>query len=129
MDNRLYARVPVQPQCRAEFQLAHQSFSNLPVVNLGVEGCCLQVPAGLAQHLRNNLSVDGLELIHPSLPRTPLKGRLAWIERSGDPDTGLTAAGLRFMAAPGGFTSRVAAFVREWGEYDRRASGLDGMPA
>ena len=129
MDHRLYARVPVEPQCRAELHLAHQTFSNVPVVNLGVEGCCLQVPTGLAQHLRNNLSVDDLELIHPSLPKTPIQGQLAWIERNGDPDSGLIAAGIRFMAAPGGFTSQVAAFVREWGKYDDLASGLDGMPA
>jgi len=45
------------------------------------------------------------------------------------PHTGLIAAGIRFMAAPGGFTSQVAAFVREWGKYDGLGDRLDGMPA
>ena len=121
--------LPVELRCRAQFQLQHQAFSNIPVINLRVEGCCLQMPASLASGLGDALSLENLELLHPSLPRTALKAKLAWIQGQGDPETGLVAAGIRFLAAPASFTGEVAAFVRSWAEYERLRSDLDGMPA
>jgi len=125
MDHRLYARVPVEPQGRAELHFKQQAFRDVPVVNVGVEGCCLRLSDQLAQYLKNNLSIDHLELIHPSLPQAPVKGTLAWIRGGG----GQAAAGIRFTGAPGGFTGQVAAFVRDWAKYDRLTSGLDNLPA
>jgi hypothetical protein len=129
MDNRLYQRIPVEPQCRAELQFQQESFRNLAVINLGVEGCCLQVPSGLASGLSRESSMEKLELIHPSLPRASIKAKVAWIKPQGDPETGLVTAGIRFLAAPGGFTGDLAAFVRDWERYERLNTGLDGMPA
>jgi hypothetical protein len=129
MDNRLQVRIPVEPQCKARIRFEKQSFRNIPVSNLGISGCCIHVPAQLANGLLDQAALDGLVLIHPSLPSATVKAKVAWVQRRQDPVTGLVAAGVRFMAAPGNFTDDLATFVRTWARYAREDSGFSGMPA
>jgi hypothetical protein len=129
MDNRQQIRVPVEPQCKARIRFEKQAFRDIPVSNLGTSGCCIHVPVQLANGLLDKAALDGLVLVHPSLPGAMVKAKVAWVQRRQDPVTGLVAAGVRFMAAPGNFTDDLTAFVRNWGRYQRLDSGFDGMPA
>jgi hypothetical protein len=125
----LQVRVAVEPQCKARVRFDEQTFFILPVANLGTEGCCVRVPTQLVPGLREKLPLEGLELVHPSLPHTSVKAKVVWTQGQGDPATGLVPAGVRFTGAPAGFTRDLSAFVQACTQYDHLTSDLDGLPS
>jgi hypothetical protein len=129
MEGRSNPRIPVGPQCRARLRLEQGPLYNLPVVNLGTGGCCLDVPAPLASALLGRAFVGDLELVHPSLPARPLKGQIAWVHSVKQAGGDTMAIGVEFTEAPGGFARDLAGLVARWAEYERRNPGFDGMPA
>ena len=87
MDKRLHSRVAVETQCKARFQLGGQTYNNITVRNLGADGCCIQMPAKYVTGLQERSTLDGWELIHPSLPKGTIKARVVWIHGQDQPRT------------------------------------------
>jgi len=129
MDNRLNPRVPVEPQCRARLRLDTGPLLDLPVVNLGTGGCCLDVPTPLAAALLGRLSVGDLELVHPGVPPGTLRGRIAWAHDRKAAGRHSMGVGIQFTATPPGFRQDLAGLVEKGAEYERRNPPFGGMPA
>jgi kynurenine formamidase len=111
MDKRLHSRTTVEPQCKARFQLGGKSYNDITVANLGAEGCCIQVPAQSAASLRDQATLDGWELIHPSLPQGSIKARVVW-SHGQEPQARFMETGIQFVDAPIGYTSDLERFVK-----------------
>jgi hypothetical protein len=110
MDKRLHSRVEVESQCKARFQLGGQTYNNITVRNLGADGCCIQVPSKSAMGFKERSTLDGWELIHPSLPKGNIKARVVWCQGQA-PRTDYIETGVQFMDAPSGYTKDLDRYV------------------
>lgn len=126
MDKRLHSRVSVEPQCKARFQLGNKSYNNITVSNMGSDGCCLQIPTQSIEGLSEKSLLDGLELIHPGLPKGSVKGKVAWVHGEDKTRPGYLETGVQFMDASSDYTKSLANFVTNVGRT--RFSAPDGMP-
>jgi len=111
MENRHHSRVSVDPQCRAQFQLRGEPYRNIPVSDLGSDGCRIQIPIQSIGGLSDESLLDRLELIHPALPSAPVKAKVVWVHGEDRPKTGFIASGIQFLDAPAGFTRKIAEYV------------------
>lgn len=129
MENRLDIRVPVEPQCRARVRMIQGTVCEIPVRNLSAGGCCLEWSTDQANGLASATLMEGLELVHPSLPGERLKARVTWVgSGSAGPDAPVPM-GLKFVQPPTWFSKEVIRFVRNWEKYEHLNQGFDGMPA
>lgn len=97
MDKRLHSRISVEPQCKARFQLGGQSFNNIVVANLGSDGCCIKIPNEAARNLSDRDTLEGWELIHPSLPKGSIQAKVVWCGGQDKPRTDYFETGIQFM--------------------------------
>lgn len=132
MGQRLFARLSYLPQCEATFLLGGQAFAQVPVLNLGANGCCVRLPALAAPLLEPKARLDRWTLVHPLLPTGPIKANVMWSRLEEEQGGGLRA-GVRFQDAPIGYTRRLDEFVTRLAGVeplsDPLAGDLDGMPA
>ena len=111
MENRHHSRVSVEPQCRVQFQLRGEAYRNIPVADLGADGCRIQIPIHSVGGLSEESLLERFELIHPALPSAPVKAKVVWVHGEDLPKTGFIASGVRFMDAPDAYTRRLAEYV------------------
>ena len=111
MENRHHARVSVEPQCRAQFLLRGATYRNIPVADLGSDGCRIQVPIQSIGEYSDVSLLERLELIHPALPRGPVKAKVVWVHGQDIPKAGFIESGVQFMDAPAGYTRKLAEYV------------------
>ncbi len=111
MDKRLHSRISVESQCKARFQLGGQSYNNITVSNLGADGCCIQVPSQSVSGLQEKSTLDGWELIHPSLPKGTIKAKVVWCHGQDKPRTEYVETGIQFMDVPSGYTKDLDKYV------------------
>lgn len=126
MEKRLHSRVSVESQCKARFQLGNNSYENITVSNMGSDGCCLQIPTQSAGALNEKSTLEGLELIHPGLPKGSVTGKIAWVHGEDKTRPGYLETGVQFMDISSNYTKGLANFVT-----NVRRSQLsipDGMP-
>jgi c-di-GMP-binding flagellar brake protein YcgR len=110
MDKRQHSRIGVENQCKARFQLGGQQYNNITVRNLGADGCCIQVPAKSVSGLQEQTSLDGWELVHPSLPKGSIKARVVWCHGR-EPKAEYIETGVQFLDAPAGYTRDLDKYV------------------
>lgn len=110
MDKRLHSRIAVETQCKARFQLGRQSYNNITVSNLGADGCCIQVPSQSISGLSDKSTLDGWELIHPSLPKGTIKAKVVWCHGE-KPRAEFIETGIQFMDVPSGYTRDLDKYV------------------
>jgi hypothetical protein len=111
MDHRLHARVSVEPQCKARFRLGGQSYSDITVANLGQDGCCIRVPGTANAALDVKPMLDGLELVHPALPKGPVKARVVWTRSHARDRAGYVESGVAFLDPPPGYATALSKYV------------------
>jgi PilZ domain len=111
VENRHHSRVSVDPQCRVQFQLRGEPYRNIPVSDLGADGCRVQIPIQSIGGLSDESPLERFELLHPALPSAPIKAKVVWVHAEGHPKTGFIASGVQFMDAPAGYTRKLAEFV------------------
>lgn len=111
MDKRMHSRIAVESQCKARFQLGGQSYNNITVANLGADGCCIQVPSQSAGALNDRSTLEGWELIHPSLPKGTIKAKVVWCHGQDKPRTEFIETGIQFMDVPSGYTHDLDKYV------------------
>jgi hypothetical protein len=111
MDKRLHSRVSVESQCKARFQLAGQSYNNITVSNLGADGCCIQVPSQSVSGLSDRSTLEGWELIHPSLPKGTIKAKVVWCHDQKMPRAEYIETGIQFMDVPSGYSKDLDKYV------------------
>ncbi len=111
MEHRFYSRVPAEPRCRAQFQLGAQTYSDIPVANLGADGCCLRIPSQSVGGLSDKAFLDGWELIHPGLPKGSIKAKVAWVQGQDRARSGFIETGVQFLDAPEDYRRKLAYYV------------------
>jgi hypothetical protein len=108
MDNRIYPRVSVEPRCKARFQLGGETYNNIPVTNLGPDGCCIHGPSQTLGDLSDKSLLEAWEFIHPSLPKGLINAEVVWVKRNGGPQV---EAGVQFLGAQRGYTRHLVNYV------------------
>jgi len=111
MDKRLHSRIAVENQCKARFQLGGQSYNNITVSNLGSDGCCCQIPAEAVAELSSKSTLDGWELIHPSLPKEAIKAKVVWSHSQDRTKANFIETGVQFMDASASYTRDLDKYV------------------
>ena len=111
MEHRFYSRVPAEPWCRAQFHLGGQAYSDIPVANLGADGCCLRILSQSAGRLCDKALLDGWELIHPGLPKGSIKAKVAWVQGQDRARSGFIETGVQFLDAPEDYRRKLAYYV------------------
>ena len=114
MDLRKHSRIAVETDCKAQFHLEGQSYSNIAVANLGAEGCCIRVPASAASTFKNRMLLEGMELIHPDLPKEAIKGRVVWLRTekgAGKDSKDFVETGIQFTGASKNYGAQVDRYV------------------
>ena len=116
MDKRLHSRVAVESQCKARFRLAGQTYNDITVANLGADGCCIQMPAKSAEGITNRATLDGLELIHPGLPKGTIKAKVVWSQGRDRARADYVETGVQFTEVPTGYTRDLDRYLNTLGK-------------
>jgi len=111
MDHRQHPRVPVNPPARARFQLEDQVHHGIPIVNIGMRGCCINTPRPLADLLVDHPVLKVWQLKGPGLPTKSVKARVIWVGQDGGPSGSDFRAGIQFQDSPMGFSSLIFRYV------------------
>jgi hypothetical protein len=69
----------------------------LDVSNLGVDGCCVEIPIGHPMTRVRHRQQINLELIQPWLPSTTLPGEVCWLKEAHTWGKASVRAGIRFL--------------------------------
>jgi c-di-GMP-binding flagellar brake protein YcgR len=107
--------------------MGDQSCFNVPVNNLGSEGCCLRLASGLFNRLREKPVLESLELIHPSLPKGKVRARVVWVRPDREAGAGMLETGVQFLEIPPAFSNAVFRFVRNWAAPSTRKPEASGQ--
>lgn len=100
MDKRTSYRTPQSLDYSSQLLLGGHIYSDLPVTNLSLGGCCLKLPAALAPHLRDYTLVEELRLSRPYSGPYPVKARIAWHARPWLGGNRWVKVGLQFLETP-----------------------------
>ena len=111
MEHRLYSRVPAEPRCRAQFQLGGRTYRNIPVANLGPDGCCLRIPTHAFVGVGDKALLEGWKLIQPGLPKRSIKAKVAWVRGQDRSRSGYVETGVQFLDAPVDYRKKLAYYV------------------
>ena len=95
MEKRKYFRTSLKRDYTAQFRLDGQTHDRIKVSNIGIQGCCLQLPAASSQRLSEKPVLGNFVLFHDAR-KFALKGRIVWHDRRGE---GMTA-GMAFLDVP-----------------------------
>jgi len=95
MQKRSSNRLPASLDFSSQLLVDGRSYSGAPVVNLGLNGCCVRLPLTSAPHLKDDALVYLLLQSRQVSGPYAMKARLAW---HSDPGPGKwIRAGLEFM--------------------------------
>jgi hypothetical protein len=117
MEKRSACRTWMSLDFSTRMVLGGETFTGVPVANLGPRGCCVRLPATAAPHLVRHAPIDGMELSGSAAGPFPLQARIAWHDAPRFGGGRWINAGVEFLEAPAGFT-------QEW--RDRVAGTLAG---
>jgi len=122
MELRKHDRITAEAKCTATFQCAGQTYHDIPVSNLGADGCCFEIPSKAANGLKSLSKLDGLELCHPGLPRQAVQGKVVWVHSKKGAEKDFVETGIQFCAAPAGYAAEVDRYVAALMHFKPRTS-------
>ena len=111
MDLRKHDRITAEPQCKANFCFGGQTYKDIPVSNLGANGCCFEIPSKSASGLKNLALLEGVELCHPGLPRQSVTAKVVWVHSKKGAEKDYLQTGIQFCAIPEGYAQEVDRYV------------------
>jgi c-di-GMP-binding flagellar brake protein YcgR len=98
IERRRFVRVNVNESHTARLQIGEKTFSSLIVTNLSAGGCCVRVPASLADELDKGTLIHMLYLVHPRIPSVPLQASVNWLlGKQPGRSEGFVLVGLEFI--------------------------------
>jgi hypothetical protein len=100
MEKRLSDRTPLSQDYDGQVYLGGRTFAHVAVTDLGIHGCCLRLPAGAAEHLRDHALLEDLQLARPHSGPYVLKARIAWHARPWFGGSRWVRAGVQFLETP-----------------------------
>jgi hypothetical protein len=124
------ARVFVKRECSARFQFGGQSYDNVPVLNLGPDGCRIEVPLAFVGGMVDDSRLEGLELISQALSMGSTGAKVIWVDSAETTQSGLVQAELQFTDAPSAYRVNVINYVNTMAKAKPQcvAHDLIGMP-
>ena len=130
MSNTSKTRVFVKRECSARFQFGGQSYDNVPVLNLGPDGCRIQVPLAFVGGMVNDSQLEGLELISQALSMGSTGAKVIRVDSAETAQSGLVQAELQFTDAPAAYRVNVLNYVNTMAQAKPHcvAHDLIGMP-
>jgi len=100
-ERRDQRRVPLDAGYTVSFRIQDTAFEGLPTPNLSGGGLCVMVPANRARHFQKGVLLQDLVLQHPSLPKQPLRGEVAYTMGGGHLDAlRFIGVGVKFVDPP-----------------------------
>jgi len=123
-------RVFVRRECKARFSFGGQTYDNIPVLKLGMDGCCIQVPRAFAGGMVEHSFLEHLELISPTLATDAIGARVIRVHSETAPSSACLEAEILFMDAPAGYRKNVLRYVTTMAKAKPQcvAHALTGMP-
>ncbi len=123
-------RVFVKRECSARFQFGGKSYDNVPVLNLGPDGCRIQVPRAFVGSLVEHSQLEGLELISQALSMGATGAKVIQVHSNESGKPGTIEAELQFLDAPAGTRVNVINYVNTMAKAKPHcvAHDLVGMP-
>lgn len=114
-ERRDQRRVPLDAGYTVSFRVQDTAFEGLPTPNLSGGGLCVMVPADRARHFQKGVAVQDLVLQHPSLPKAPLRGEVAYTMGGGHLDAlRFIGVGVKFVDPPSDVLEALNAFVADY---------------
>lgn len=111
-ERRDQRRVPLDASYTVSFHVQDTAFEGLPTPNLSGGGLCLMVPADRARHFQKGVLLEEVVLNHPSLPKTPLRGEVAYTMGGGHLNAlRFIGVGVKFVDPPPPVLEALNAFV------------------
>jgi hypothetical protein len=93
------ARVSVRNRCKASFRSAGQVYDNVHLLNLGTDGCRIEVPISPLARISGDSVLEGWALIHPLLPAAAIEAKVVWAHHDIDTRPGFLEAEVQFLGA------------------------------
>lgn len=119
-------RVSVLNRCEASFQSEGTTYGNIQLLNLGTDGCYIEVPE--QAKVSGDSVVEGWSLSHPLLPSEPIQARVIWA--NGSAREGYREAEVLFLNASDGYRRGLKKYVNllQTASPECTANDLVGMP-
>ncbi|WP_257310976.1 PilZ domain-containing protein [Geothrix fuzhouensis] len=98
--NRRDTRVVTGPEFTIAFTLQGHAFQDIRIMNLSVGGCFALLGGRTARFFLPGATLDGLVLLHPDLPKGPIRAAVAYVlgySTSGEA-TDQVGMGLQFLS-------------------------------
>jgi PilZ domain len=76
---RRFRRAQLGSDYFIHFHVNGRFFFGIRLLSLGVGGCSAKVPQMLSESLQTDSPLSRIHLVHPDLPKTQLRGRIAWV--------------------------------------------------
>lgn len=100
---------PPEAGTTASFFLLGEAFQQVPVLNLGAGGCCLQLTAEMAELLHPGTRLHNLALHHPDLPSEAQHGEVVYVHHLPDRRH---VAGIHFLHPKVDYQGQISRVVR-----------------
>ena len=111
MDKRHHSRIPVDPRGSVRFKLGGHVQEAIPLADLGVNGCCIQVPLGLGPIMKEHPILEEWQLLGTDLPSGSITARVIWVEPGGRSRGSDLRAGVQFQKAPASYANSLLRYV------------------
>jgi hypothetical protein len=122
MDLRKHSRITAESKCKASFTLGGQSYKDIPVSNLGADGCCFEIPSGSSSEFKKLAQLEAVELSHPDLPHQALQAKVVWVHGKRGAEKDLVETGIQFSGVPDGYCQEVDRYVSTLLKFKPRMS-------
>lgn len=100
MDKRSTVRTSMSLDFSTRLVLDGETYTGVPVTNLGLNGCCVKLPAAATPHLHPGARLERVELAGASAGPYTLRARIVWHDAPRFGGGKWVNAGLEFLETP-----------------------------
>ena len=112
MANKLHARVSVKNQCKASFRSGGQAYDNVHLLNLGTDGCRIEVPMSRRARISGDSLLEGWALVHPLLPAAAIEAKVVWAHHDDATRAGFLEAEVQFLDTSAEYRNDLQKYVK-----------------
>jgi hypothetical protein len=130
MAKKLNIRVSVKNRLKASFRTGGQAYDNIHLLNLGVDGCRIEVPMNQLARISGDSVLESWSLIHPLLPAESIQAKVLWSHHDDMTRAGFLEAEVQFLGASVDYQTELKNYVTILAEARPEcvANDLVGMP-
>lgn len=112
MASKLHARIAVKNRCKASFRSGGQAYDNVHLLNLGTDGCRIEVPMSQLARISGDSLLEGWALIHPLLPAAAIQAKVVWAHHDDATRAGFLEAEVRFLDTSAEYRNDLQKYVK-----------------